>query len=616
MGFCRLIRAGSIKADYVFMILDKLNAPSDVKKLNKQELSELSEEIRREIVSVASENGGHLSSNLGVSETTVALYKTFDFPKDKLIFDVGHQCYAHKILSGRREEFKTIRTAGGLSGFPDKDESEYDVFTTGHAGNSIALGLGLCAARDKNKEDYYVITVVGDGALVNGLNLEAINASTEKPKKFIVVLNDNGMSISKNKNGFYDFISKATTKKGYVKNKNAVKRVFGDSFIAAIFRHIRDFFKRLINKGEYFERFGFKYVGGVDGNDLAETVKILERVKNVANYKAVFLHLKTTKGKGLKNAEERADLYHSVGKNLKLACSDDFSLGKVLSDLIDKDDKIMAITAGMKDGTGLDYLDKTHPDHLIDVGIAEEYAATFAAGMAKGGLKPVVAIYSTFLQRAYDEIMQDVCLQNLPVIFCVDRAGFTGEDGKTHQGLFDLSYTLHIPNMTVIAIASKRELKAAIEYAVSLNSPVCIRYSKSCDNSDYAWGYDGGGWQVMKDGSDLTVIAVGKNALNLALLFGEKYDKSVKVISARVIKPLDEKTLQTIKTPIITIEENVISGGFGASVAAFYAENSPRKVYTLGVKDKFIRHGSIREQLVENGFTAENLTNIADELLR
>lgn len=598
------------------MILQNLNAPSDVKKLNKQELSALAEDIREEIVSVASNNGGHLSSNLGILETTVALYKTFDFPKDKLIFDVGHQCYAHKILSGRREEFKTIRTAGGLSGFPDAEESDFDLFTTGHAGNSIALGLGLCAARDKNNEDYYVITVVGDGALVNGLNLEAVNVASEKPKKFIVILNDNGMSISKNRNGFYNFISKATAKRSYVKNKNVIKRIFGNSFIAVFFRKVRDFFKRLINKGEYFERFGFKYVGVVDGNNLEETTKMLARVKNVADYKAVFLHIKTTKGKGLKNAEEHADLYHSVGKNMKLACSEEFALGKVLSELIDKDDKIMAITAGMKDGTGLDALDKTHPDHLVDVGIAEEYAATVAAGMAKGGLKPVVAVYSTFLQRAYDEIMQDVCLQNLPVIFCIDRAGFTGEDGKTHQGLFDLSYTLHIPNMTVIAITSKRELKAALEYAISLNSPVCIRYSKSCADSDYVSDYKDGSWQVIKEGSDLTVFAVGKNALKLACEFSEKYGKSVKVVAARVIKPLDEKMLSSVDTPIITIEENVISGGFGAMVAAFYADKTPRKIHILGVKDKFVKHGSIKEQLVENGFTTQNLTAIADGLLK
>ncbi|MBP5467047.1 MAG: 1-deoxy-D-xylulose-5-phosphate synthase, partial [Clostridia bacterium] len=414
------------------MILEKINVPADVKKLNYKELSLLSGEMREKIVSAINGNGGHLSSNLGILETTVSLYKTFDFPKDKLIFDVGHQCYAHKILSGRKDRFDSIRTAGGLSGFPDYEESEYDSFTTGHAGNSVALGLGLCTARDRNGEDYFVITVVGDGALVNGLNLEAINASGVKPKKFIVILNDNGMSISRNRNGFYNFISKATIKKSYVKPKHAIKKIFGESFITAFFRGVRNFFKRILNKAEYFERFGFKYVGIVDGNDIKETSKVLERVKRVAEDKAVFLHLKTTKGKGVKDAEERADLYHSVGRNMQCAAVSDVNLGDVLNELIDKDGKIVAITAGMKDGTGLSALESAHPEHLFDVGIAEEYATTFAAGLAKGGLKPVVAVYSTFLQRAYDEIMQDVCLQNLPVVFCVDRAGFVGEDGKTH----------------------------------------------------------------------------------------------------------------------------------------------------------------------------------------
>ena len=598
------------------MVLQKINASSDVKKLNKDERAELIEDLRQEIISVTKENGGHLSSNLGILETTVALYKTFDFPKDKLIFDVGHQCYAHKLLSGRRELFGTIRTAGGLSGFPDAEESEYDLFTTGHAGNSIALGLGLCAARDKNKEDYYVITVVGDGALVNGLNLEAINASTEKPKKFIVVLNDNGMSISRNRNGFYNFISKATTDKGYLKSKSAIKKLFGKSFIAVFFRKVRDFFKRLINKDQYFERFGFKYVGIVDGNNAEKTAKVLERVKNAANYKAVFLHVKTTKGKGLKNAEDRADLYHSVGKNLKLAALGECSLGKVLSELIDKDDRIMAITAGMKNGTGLDYLDETHPDNIIDVGIAEEYAVTFAAGMAKGGLKPVVAVYSTFLQRGYDEIMHDVCLQNLPVVFCVDRAGFVGEDGKTHQGLFDLSYTLHIPNMTVLALASKKELKSALKYAISLNSPVCIRYSKSLIENAFVSDYSSGAWETVKDGTDITVAAVGGNAISLAVDFAAKYDKSVKVVAARVIKPLDEELLSNTHTPIITIEENALIGGFGSLVNAYCSAHNGNKVYSLGVKDGFIKHGSIDKQFAANGFTVGNLTKIADGLLK
>lgn len=593
------------------MILEKINAPGDVKKLNYKELAVLSQEMREKIVSAINGNGGHLASNLGVLDATVSLYKTFDFPKDKLIFDVGHQCYAHKILSGRKDRFESIRTSGGLSGFPDSEESEYDPFTTGHAGNSIALGLGLCTARDRNKEDYYVITVVGDGALVNGLNLEAVNASAVKPKKFIVILNDNGMSISRNKNGFYNFISKATIKKGYVKPKHAIKKIFGESFITAFFRGVRDFFKRILNRAGYFERFGFKYVGVVDGNDIKETTKVLERVKRVAEEKAVFLHIKTTKGKGVKDAEERADLYHSVGKNMKCAAAAGVNLGEVLSELINEDDKIVAITAGMKDGTGLSALEKAHPDRLFDVGIAEEYATTFAAGLAKGGLKPVVAVYSTFLQRAYDEMIQDVCLQNLPVVFCVDRAGFVGEDGKTHQGLFDFSYTTHMPNMTVIAITSKAELKCAIKYAFTLSTPVCVRYSKTDFDlalSDFSFD----SWQTLKDGSELTVISVGGAAARLALDFAASYNKSVKVISARVIKPLDLSTLSGIKTPIITIEENVLNGGFGQAVSAYFSVHDPRPVHSVGVNDKFVAHGSVKEQLKENGFTVENLVSIAD----
>lgn len=597
-------------------MLSEINSSSDIKKLGEKELSLLADEMREEMVSVIGKNGGHLSSNLGILETTIALYKTFDFPKDKLIFDVGHQCYPHKILSGRNARFNTIRTGGGLSGFPDAEESEYDLFTTGHAGNSIALGLGLCAARDQNKEDYYVITVVGDGALVNGLNLEAINASNVKPAKFIVILNDNGMSISKNRNGFYNFISKATIKKSYVKNKSFIKKIFGESFVTAFFRKTRDFFKRVLNKSEYFERFGFKYVGVVDGNDLKDTAKILERVKQFSKDKAVFLHLKTTKGKGLKTAEEHADLYHSVGKNMKCASSDATSLGSVLSELIKKDDKIVAVTAGMKDGTGLTDLEKTFPDHLTDVGIAEEYAVTFAAGMAKGGLKPVVAIYSTFLQRAYDEIMQDVCLQNLPVVFCLDRAGFVGEDGRTHQGLFDLSYTMHLPNMTVIAPLSKSELKNALNYALTLNSPVCIRYGK-IDVKGFPFSeYNDGSWQTIKEGEDLTVIAVGGQATKLALKFAESYNKSVKVVVARVIKPLDKEMLSCVKTPIITIEENVLSGGFGSAVTEFLAKKNKVAVYNLAVKDKFVRHASVEKQMEDNGFTVDNLKSIADKLLK
>lgn len=585
---------------------------TDLKSLDIKALKSLSEKIRKEIISATEKNGGHLSSNLGIVETTVALYRVFDFPKDKLIFDVGHQCYAHKILSGRSERFSTIRTDGGLSGFPDCKESEFDQFTTGHAGTSVASGLGLCTARDSENKNYFVIAVVGDGSLVNGLNLEAITANNVKPKKFIVILNDNGMSISSNKNGLYKLISKQTTKKGYVKGKSAVKKIFGNSFITAFFRGTRDLFKRVLNKENYFERFGFKYVGVVDGNDLKETVKILERVKNVAENRAVFLHLKTTKGKGFKEAEERADAYHGVGKNHTFGVSGVNTLGNILTELSKSDDKIVAVTAGMKDGTGLTSFEKAYPGKVFDVGIAEEYAVTYAAGMAKGGLKPIVAVYSTFMQRAYDQIIHDVCLQNLPVIFCLDRAGFSGEDGKTHQGLFDLSYTLHIPNLTVLAPTTSGELKGAVKYALTLNSPVCIRYSKELGTDNTEDFNDK--LNIVKDGSDLTVLTVGKKAQDVAMRFSSEYGKSVKVISARVLKPLDEKTLSKIETPIIVIEENLISGGFGSSVAQFFAENSPKKIAFIGVKDKFVEHGSAKKQAEDNGFTVENIIEIADKL--
>ena len=498
-------------------ILDSVNMASDVKKLNNDELKLLSEEIRAIIVDATAKNGGHLASNLGIVESTVALYKTFDFPKDALIFDVGHQCYAHKILSGRKEQFDTIRTYNGLSGFPNKDESAFDSFTTGHAGTSISAGLGMCMARDKLNQDYTVISVVGDGSFSNGLNLEALFSSNSKPKNFIVILNDNGMSISKNKNGLYRFISKSTVKKSYIKSKKAFVKVFRNSFITRWLSNLKDFIKRIFNKNNYFENYGFKYVGVVDGNNIKEMTSVLENVKKVAKEKAVLLHIKTTKGKGYKQAEMHADTYHGVGTNL-VCESGTFSiaLGQKLNSLIEKDKSVMAITAAMKDGTGLIAVENSYPDNFVDVGIAEEYAVTLAAGMAKGGLKPFVAIYSTFLQRAYDQIMHDVCLQNLPVIFCLDRAGLVGSDGETHQGVFDLSYLSHMPNMTVLAPNTAEEFSDAIDYAISLNSPVAIRYPKNQNvNVDFVSLKDSL-WAVENKGTVANVIAVGPNMLKLA----------------------------------------------------------------------------------------------------
>lgn len=597
-------------------ILDGIKNSSDVKRLSLKEKTELAGEIRDKILKTCSENGGHLSSNLGIVETTLALYSVFDFPKDKIIFDVGHQCYAHKMLSGRNAGFSAIRTDGGISGFPDREESEYDCFGAGHAGTSIAAGLGFCAARDALGEDFYVVDVVGDGAFVNGLNLEALTASQKKPKKLIVILNDNGMSISKNRNGIYTFLSKKSTKKGYLKSKSALKRVFGESFVTRFLRKVRGFIKRIFNGVNVLEQFGFKYVGVVNGNDLKSLTEILEGVKNVAKDKAVFLHIKTVKGKGVKRAEERADLYHGVGKSLSCG-GGEFSaaVGQTLNEIIEKDPRVIALTAGMKDGTGLAAVEKAHPDNFIDVGIAEEFAVTFAAGMAAGGLKPVVCVYSTFLQRAYDEILHDVCIQKLPVVFCIDRAGLVGADGKTHQGVFDLSFLSHLPGMTILAPSCVNDLKAALKYAFSLGSPVAIRYPKESSAKEREVApYEETLWERIKAGEKYNILAVGPDMLALAEEFAKNHD-GAGVISARTVKPLDEKTLAEISgLPIIAIEENSVIGGFGdavrRAVSGFFGGKPKNRIITLGVKDAFTRHGSADRQREENGLCEKQLEEI------
>ncbi len=602
----------NLYVDYgVYMpILDGVNNSNDIKNLDYNELKGLAEETRQEILSVVNANGGHLASNLGIVETTIALHRAFDFSKDKLIFDVGHQCYAHKIFSGRKQEFKTIRLAGGLSGFPDKDEG--DAFTAGHAGTSVSAALGYAEARDKLKQDYYVVSVVGDGAISNGINLEAITASNVKPKRFILILNDNGMSISKNDNGFYKFLSKGTTGRGYLKGKRALKKVFGNSFITRGLSKFRDFIKRVVGRNNYFENYGFKYVGVVDGNNIKQLNKILDRVKELAKYKAVFLHVKTTKGKGFEKAETQAEKYHGVGAKFNLD-GGDFSkaLGEKLNELIDKDDKVVALTAGMAEGTGLSLVKDKHPGNFRDVGIAEEFCVTYAAGMAAGGLKPIVAIYSTFMQRAYDQVLHDVCLQNLPVIFCLDRAGLVGSDGITHQGVFDLSYLSHIPNLTVLAPGSPSELNDMIDYALTLSSPVAIRYSKTSSLDREALPLSNGLWEYIKEGKRANILAVGSRMLELALKVCEEVS-GVGVINARSVKPLDEDMLLAIKnSQIITLEENSVMGGFGSLVASFYKKKAVDvKLHCLGVKDEFVRHGSIATQLEKNGLTVENIKKI------
>lgn len=591
-------------------ILDKIENPTELKQYNVDALCELAQDVRERIIETIKENGGHLSSNLGLVETTIALHQCFDFSKDKLIFDVGHQCYTHKLLTERKEKFSSIRTWGGISGFPDAEESVYDCFSTGHAGTSISAGLGLCAARNALGQDYCVVNVVGDGSLANGLNLEALHASNEKPKNYVLILNDNGMSISKNKNGFYKLISKGTTKKGYVKSKRAVKRIFGNSFITRFLVKVREFIKRMFNSYNYFEKIGFKYVGIIDGNDVKELTQILPRIKEASKQKAIFLHIKTTKGKGYREAEENSSDYHGVSKNFEQSPGGfGLTLGKTLNNLIEKDSSIVAITAGMKDGTGLIEVENQFPKNFFDVGIAEEYAVTMAAGMAKGGLKPVVAIYSTFLQRSYDQILHDVCIQNLPVVFCLDRAGLCGEDGKTHQGVFDISFLSHMPNMTILTPVDERDLEGALQYALSLNSPVAIRYPKQEDKSLNLSTFNGK-WERITQGDKATVLAVGPRMISLALELNEACEEDLSIVCVRSVKPLDIETLSSLSGKIITLEENALLGGFGQMVKEYYNSNEQVSVYSFGIKDQFIPHGKVVEQLDYCGLNVETIKEI------
>lgn len=591
------------------MLLDTVKTPADVKKLNIKQLEALADEIRNRVVDVVGKNGGHLASNLGVAELIVALYYSFDFPKDKLIFDVGHQCYAHKILSGRNEMFDTLRQENGLNGFPDISESEFDAFGAGHAGSSLSACLGYCAARDATGEDYYVIDVVGDASLFNGENLEAITSSDVKPKKFIVIVNDNGMSISKNNNGLYKIMSTVTTRKTYGKVMDFFSRTIGESFIGKGLKKFKNWIKRSLNGLSVIDSLGFKYVGIFNGNKMSELIRILKNVKN--SDRGVILHLKTVKGKGLADAEKHAEIYHGVGKNFKSSkCTFSDSVGKLLIEEAETDPKLTAICAGMKDGTGLKDFAAAYPDRFFDVGIAEEHAVTFAAGQAIGGLKPVVCIYSTFLQRSYDQIMQDVCIQNLPVIFMIDRAGAVGNDGATHQGLFDISYLRMLPNMKIFSPKDTVELKIIFDYCKKLSSPCAIRYPNglNCDFEKHL-PLESSLWEYYGDKENNIVLCVGARALAVAEKAKNLTDKKFTIVNCRSVKPLDEKFLSALGGKnVITLEENVLSGGFGSSVAEFFAsKNINAKLHIIAFPDKFVRHAETARQLETAGLTAENI---------
>ena len=612
------------------MHLEEITSPADIKELSVRELRKLAREIKKTIIERVSLNGGHLSSNLGVIELTIALHYVFNSPYDKIIWDVGHQTYPHKLLTGRYSRFSSIRKYRGLSGFPKRNESEHDPFGTGHSSTSISAALGILEGRDKNGEQYKVIAVIGDGAMTGGLAFEGLNNAGHSKKDLIVILNDNEMSISRNVGALPAYLNRILTGDLYQKIKKETKarlesipKLGGKA--SKIAQKTEEMIKRLFLPGILFEELGFNYVGPVDGHDTELLIKTLKSVKKESS--PTLLHVITKKGRGYEFSEKYPSLYHGIGP-FKLETGSPVSgnpltyseiFGNTLTELAERDPRIIAITAAMKEGTGLDQFAKRHPDRFYDVGIAEQHAVTFAAGLATQGQKPVVAIYSTFLQRAYDEIIHDVCLQNLPVVFAIDRAGIVGEDGPTHQGTFDISYLRHIPNIVVMEPKDDTELKSMLKLAVNCDGPVAVRYPRGTIESLPTYSsalspFRIGEAEILKDGKDVVLVALGR-AVYSARRVSEKLEKdgiSAMVINARFVKPLDRNLLSSVFSlipRIVTIEENALQGGFGSAVLEFLNEiEAPHtRVRRIGIPDVFIEQGRQSELRRQYGLDDEGI---------
>ncbi len=614
----------------MYKIMDSINSPSDLKKLGYAELKTLSEEIRDYIIKVVSENGGHLASNLGVIELTLALHRVFDTPKDKIIWDVGHQSYTHKIVTGRRESFVTLRKRGGISGFPKRSESVHDIFETGHSSTSISAALGMAKARDLAGDNYSVVAVIGDGALTGGMSFEALNHAGDFPTNLIIILNDNEMSISHNIGGLSNYLSKLRTQPVYFRFKNKIETILnkipvigGSVFKAA--EGFRDWLKYLVVPGIFFEELGFKYFGPIDGHDIRKLEDVMKRAKMYNGY-PVLIHAVTVKGKGYYIAENKPKEYHGVNpffiengelkeKNEKKTYSEVF--GDSLIELAGENEKIVAVSAAMGEGTGLADFESKYKDRFFDVGIAEQHATTFCAGLASAGLRPVFAVYSTFLQRAYDQIVHDVCNQNLNVVFAIDRAGIVGSDGETHQGVFDISYLRHIPNIRIMSPKDGKELRNMLRLAVSLEGPVAIRYPRGrVREFEYPdTPLELGKSETLIDGEVGAIIAEG-NMVYRALEVCEKLKRVGKryaLINVRFIKPLDEELLIEISKKykiIYTLENNVASGGLGSSILEFYScRKIDANVRIIGFGDSFIPHGDAEELYYLEKMDTESIFN-------
>ena len=612
------------------MVLERINKPNDIKDIDKGEYDILAQEIREFLIEKISASGGHLASNLGVVELTMALHLAFELPEDKIIWDVGHQSYTHKILTGRKDEFNRLRKYGGMSGFPKRRESEYDCFDTGHSSTSISAGLGIISGNALNGDDSYVVSVIGDGALTGGMAYEALNNVSALHRNFIIVLNDNDMSISKNVGGMSKYLTNLRAGSAYIELKNGVVDQLnkipkiGDKLVTKI-RKTKSSIKQLVIPGMLFEDMGITYLGPVDGHDINSMVRVFNEAKNIDH--GVIIHVLTHKGKGYKYAEKYPDKFHGIapfnpetGKVLdrpeKPSYTDVFS--KAFMKLAEKDEKVVAICAAMPDGTGLKKFSELHPDRFFDVGIAEEHAVTFAAGLASTGFKPYVAIYSSFLQRAYDQILHDVCIQDLPVKFMVDRAGLVGGDGETHQGIFDLSYLSNIPNMNIIAPKNKYELADAVRFAADFSHPIAIRYPRgeAYDGlKEYRAPIEYGRSEIIYKEKDIALIAAGtmvKKAVEVRKCLKEQ-GYSVTLVNSRFVKPIDEKCLETLSEThylFVTMEENVISGGFGETVLRYVnTMNKNIKVINIAIPNLYVEHGSIDILERESGIDSDSIVN-------
>lgn len=618
-------------------MLEKIQKPNDIKKIPADQLPALAEEIREFIIESLSKTGGHLASNLGVVELTIAMHRVFDLPKDKLIWDVGHQSYTHKILTGRKDGFETLRREGGISGFPKRSESDCDVFDTGHSSTSISAGVGYVRARELKKENYSVISIIGDGALTGGMAYEALNNAASLKSNFIIVLNDNEMSITENVGGMSSYLSGLRTASAYTDFKmdvtKALNRIpgIGPGMVDAM-RKTKSSIKQIIIPGMLFEDMGLTYLGPVDGHNIPQLIKTFQEAKRFEG--PILVHVLTQKGRGYEPAMRHPARFHGAGPfDVKTGLpvgksnptyTDVFST--VMRKMGDRRKDVAAVTAAMMTGVGLKRFSNMFPDRCFDVGIAEEHAVTFAAALSLGGITPVVAIYSSFLQRAYDQIMHDVCMQNLHVVFAIDRAGLVGYDGETHHGIFDLSYLGSMPNMTILAPKNLWELSDMIKFAVDYDGPIAVRYPRGeayTGLKEFRAPICLGKSEVIHEGSRVALLAVGsmvKMAEEVQKQLKERMDMDAALVNARFVKPIDEELLRSFADTyelVVTLEENVKDGGFGERVLAFAEEEDlPFGVEIIALPDRFIPHGSVSYQMKQVGFTPEDICSRIEEYYR